>query len=170
MLLFWPVVLGQTLVTSAQNCPAAAAVDARVREMLGLRTTDALEERATVERDGSSLRVTLRSKDERVLGDRLLRADGSCDELAGVVAVVLATWLSDVHPEYVGSLPEPAPPVSPAVPAPAIEGVNERRPATSASARRSARVSRLARRHRWLRWESASCPNDRGSAPPPPRR
>jgi hypothetical protein len=119
MLLFWPFVLGQTLVVSAQDCPAAGVVDARVREILGLRPGSALEERAIIDRTGSSLRVTLRGKDDRVLGDRVLRADGSCDELAGVVAVVLASWLSDVHPEFVGSLPAPSspPPAPPSTPA-----------------------------------------------------
>jgi hypothetical protein len=123
MLLYWPIVLGQVLlVTSGQECPAPAAIDARVREMLGARPSDAFEERATVERDGASLRVRLRGKDERVLGDRVLVAEGTCDELASVVAVVLATWLSDVHPVYVGSLPEAAPPDAPPA-APIAEAV-----------------------------------------------
>ena len=107
------------LVASGQDCPAPAAIDARVREMLGLGSSDVFEERAVVERDGASLRVRLRGKDERVLGDRELVAEGTCDELASVVAVVLATWLSDVHPVYVGSLPEVAPPeVAQATPRP----------------------------------------------------
>ena len=130
VLLFWSFVLGQNLlVTSAQECPAPAAIDARVREILGLGANDVLDERATVDRDGSSLRVTMRGKDNRVLGDRVLRADGSCSELAGVVAVVLSAWLSDVHPEFVASLPEsprqpsptrtPGPPAETSAPIPA---------------------------------------------------
>ncbi|HKQ68999.1 MAG TPA: hypothetical protein VJT73_06660, partial [Polyangiaceae bacterium] len=110
ILLLSPLVLGQ-LVASAHGCPAASAIDARVREILGIRQ-NALEERAVVGREGATLRVTLRDKDDRVLGDRWVHAEGSCDELAGVAAVVLAAWLSDVHPEYLGSLPAPAAPVS----------------------------------------------------------
>jgi hypothetical protein len=105
------------LVTSGQECPAPGTIDARVREMLGARPSDTFEERATVEREGTSLRVRLRGKDERVLGERVLQVEGTCDELASVVAVVLATWLSDVHPVYVASLPEATPPeVPPAAP------------------------------------------------------
>jgi hypothetical protein len=128
MILLWPFVLGQTLVTSTQDCPAASAVEARVREVLGLRTgSPAFEERATVERDGASLRVTLRAHDGRVLGDRRLQAEGSCRDLEGVVAVVLAAWLSDVHPEFVGSLPAPAPlPAPPS--AQSGESIEARRP------------------------------------------
>jgi hypothetical protein len=85
--------------------------------MLGLRASDVLGEQATVERDGASLHVTLRSQDGRVLGERSLPADGSCAELAGVVAVVLAAWLSDVHPEFVGALPAAPPPPPPPPPA-----------------------------------------------------
>jgi len=94
------------MVTTDQECPAASTVEARVRETLGLAKTTALRERAAIGRTGPSLRVTLRAEDGRILGDRVLRAEGSCDELAGVAAVILATWISDVHPEFVGSLPE----------------------------------------------------------------
>jgi hypothetical protein len=133
MILLWPFVLAQTLVTSAQDCPAASSVEARVREVLGLRAgSPAFEERATIDRDGASLRVTLRTHDGRVLGDRRLQADGSCQDLVGVVAVVLAAWLSDVHPEFVGALPAPAPlPAPPSAPAPIAppgESIEARRP------------------------------------------
>jgi len=114
LLLWWPLVFGQSLLApSTQDCPKPAAVDARVRQILGLSANAVLAEQATVERDDSSLHVTLRSPDGHVLGDRSLRADGSCSELVGVVAVVLAAWLSDVHPEFVGALPAAPPPPSP---------------------------------------------------------
>jgi hypothetical protein len=120
-MILWYFVLGQTLlVTSAQDCPSAAAIDARVRETLGLRANEALEERATVNREGSTLTVTLRGKDGRVLGERSLAAQGNCAELANVVAVVLSAWLSDVHPEFVASLPEAQRPSNPPA-APRIE-------------------------------------------------
>jgi hypothetical protein len=109
----WSLAVGPSLLASSPDCPAAGRVEARVREILGLHDNAAFEERATLEREGGSLRVTLRGQDERVLGDRLLAADGSCSELAGAVAVVLAAWLSDFHPEFVGSLPEGAAPALP---------------------------------------------------------
>jgi hypothetical protein len=106
----WSVALGPSLLASSPGCPGAESVEARVREILGLHDNAAFEERATLEREGHSLRVTVRAPDERVLGDRLLSADGSCDDLTGAVAVVLAAWLSDFHPEFVASLPEGATP------------------------------------------------------------
>jgi hypothetical protein len=38
-----------------------------------------------------------------------LPAQGSCDELAQAAAVILSAWLSDVHPDFAGALPERAP-------------------------------------------------------------
>src|SRR4051812_33378892 len=117
LFLWWPVVFGQNLLApSPQVCPSPAAVEARVRQILGLRAGVVLGEQATVERLESSLHVSLKSQDGRVLGDRSLPLDGSCSELAGVAAVVLAGWLSDVHPEFVGVLPEAPPPPPPPPP------------------------------------------------------
>jgi hypothetical protein len=113
-MMLWPFVLAPTLlVTSAPDCPSAGAIDARVREILGLPASRAIDEQAMVAREGGSLKVTLRTKDGRAIGERSLQADGTCGELAGVVAVVLSAWLSDVHPEFVASLPEAAPPPPP---------------------------------------------------------
>jgi hypothetical protein len=100
----------EPLVLSPLDCPAPNEVDARVRKILGVAPDVALPERASVLPDGESLRITLRTADARVLGDRQLPVEGDCDAQAAAVAVLLATWLSDVHPEFVGNLPEaPAP-------------------------------------------------------------
>jgi hypothetical protein len=84
-------------------------------------------------REGAALRVTLRAADAHVLGERLLPAEGSCDEQAAAVAVLLSAWLSDVHPEYVGALPEPATPVL-ASPAPETESPSSASPPAPAVA------------------------------------
>lgn len=110
LFLRWSLGLAQSLlVAGTEECPAPSAVDARTREILGLSAGAVVPEHASVSREGASLRVTLRAADARVLGERLLPAEGSCDEQAAAVAVLLAAWLSDVHPEYVGALPD-APP------------------------------------------------------------
>ena len=130
-LAFWWFLLGQSVVVaSPHDCPAAAAVDARVRDILGLSAEARLDERATIAREGASLRVTVRGNDDRVLGDRLLQADGNCSELAGAVAVVMAAYISDVHPEYLASLPAEA--------APAPSSLASRRDAGVAPASRGA--------------------------------
>jgi hypothetical protein len=130
-LLPWSFALGQALlVASLQDCPAPALVDARVREILGLGAEAVLDEHASIEREGAAIRVTFRGKDEQMLGDRVLQADGSCAELAGAVAVVLASWLSDVHPEYVGAMPRVEPALAaPSPPAAIADGPT---PATNA--------------------------------------
>ncbi len=143
LLLFLPI-LGQALVTSAEDCPPANVVDARVRTILGLGEADVIVEQAEVGRDDASLRIVLRSQDGLILGERSVRADGTCEELAGVAAVVLATWLSDVHPEFVGSLPsaaaeQPAPAAvaAPAPPPPRDRGPVQPEPAPAAKGPRS---------------------------------
>jgi len=103
----------------AADCPEAAAVEAKLRETLGLSSEVRIEERVSVAREGDQLRVTARGKDDRLLGERLLPAEGSCEELAGAVAVVLAAWISDEHPEYVAAAPAPeTPPPAPSEPVP----------------------------------------------------
>lgn len=67
-----------------------------------------LEERATLSREGDTLRILVTRRDGSVLGERVLSAAAPCDELETLASVVLATWISDVHPEFVAALP-PAP-------------------------------------------------------------
>lgn len=57
--------------------------------------------------------VSLSGADGALLGERQLRAEGDCDSQARAVAVILATFLTDLHPEYLTLLP--------AAPAPAHE-------------------------------------------------
>jgi hypothetical protein len=106
----------EPLVLSPLDCPTPHVIDARVREILGAAPEAALPERASVLPEGESLRVTLRAADGRVLGDRVLPVEGDCETQAAAVAVLLATWLSDVHPEFVGNLPEAPAPAEPAEP------------------------------------------------------
>lgn len=145
-------------VQSATDCPDAAVVEAKLRETLGLGAEVPLEEGISIGREGEQLRVTARGKDERLLGERLLPAQGSCDELASAVAVVLATWISDEHPEYVAALPAAAAPsvASEAKPpeAPPPPPAPERPPAAAAPPADT----------------RAPPPPPRAAASPPPRR
>jgi hypothetical protein len=77
-----------------------------------------LSEGFAVERHEAGLYVALRGADSSLIGERTLPTAGSCDELAQAAAVVLAAWLSDVHPDFAGALPPPElPPLPPAPPA-----------------------------------------------------
>lgn len=107
-LLLWPVLCGQVPIfveAPAGNCPAPQRVEERVRHILGLGPEAALEERATIERDGEVLRIVVRRADGSVLGERELSADAGCEELEALASVVVASWISDIHPEFIGRTP-----------------------------------------------------------------
>lgn len=91
-----------------EQCPRPAAVEQRVRSILGMNSAATLEERATLLRDGDTLKIIVTRPDGSVLGERVLNAAASCDDLETLASVVLASWISDVHPEFVAALP-PAP-------------------------------------------------------------
>jgi hypothetical protein len=142
-----PLLLGFTSLVAGENCPSPADVEQRVRTILHLSPEQDLNERFSVERHEAGLYVALQNADATPIGQRTLPAEGSCDELAQAAAVVLSTWLSDVHPDFAGALPEPprpapelsAPPAaaSLAAPAPAPAAPPPRaageRPATKSS-------------------------------------
>lgn len=132
VLLRAPLALVQpALVSGPAECPAAVVVEARVREILGLGAEKELTEHASIEVVDDSLRVVLRGADLQVLGERRLPADGSCEDQAAAVAVLLAAWLSDVHPEFVGDLPDA--PAGAAVASPSAGPRDEAPPAPTAA-------------------------------------
>jgi hypothetical protein len=96
-------------IVSDSTCPAPSAVGALLREILGLSSGEHVDEVAHVIHEEGLLLVSLRAKDSRVLGERRLPSDGSCEDLARAAAVVLASWLTDVHPEFVPLVPAPPP-------------------------------------------------------------
>jgi hypothetical protein len=156
----------EPLVLSPLDCPTPNVIDARVREILGVTPEAALPERASVLPEGESLRVTLRAADGRALGDRVLPVEGDCEAQAAAVAVLLATWLSDVHPEFVGNLPgaapaEPAPPAEPPVaspppPEPAPPPVGVAAPGAPSAPARDRAPAHSETAHGVPRWELAA--------------
>lgn len=64
---------------------------------------------AHVTRIEGGLRIELVTPDAAVMAERSLDVEGSCAELAAVAAVVIATWESDVHPEFTRPRAEPIP-------------------------------------------------------------
>lgn len=122
-----------------------------MRVILHLGAEQELREGFIVERHEAGLYVELRSADSTLIGERTLPATGSCDELAQAAAVVISTWLSDVHPDFAGALPErvPEPEAPPAAPPPAPK------PEPAARAKpKTAEPPALARSTR-LRWDLA---------------
>lgn len=95
-------------VAADTQCPRGDVLGRELGEILGLSATEHLSEVARLAYADGGLVVTLRDTEGRVLGARTLPLEGDCDELARAAAVVLATWLSDVHPEFVPRLAQRA--------------------------------------------------------------
>ncbi|HXI55527.1 MAG TPA: hypothetical protein VNO55_05685 [Polyangia bacterium] len=119
------------------GCPSVASVVARLSAVLPdvARGGGEPVDRARVELAAERITVTLRGPDGTLIGERTLVAQGSCEERARAVAVVLGTWESDVHPAFrlpvssaVGAPPSPAP--APEAPRPVVESPVEKPPAS----------------------------------------
>jgi hypothetical protein len=107
-------------VRSDSACPDAAMVDRRTRDLLGLGAGVALRESVEILHQGTGLSVKLRGEDQGLLGERVLPLDEDCDALARAVSVVLASWLTDAHPEFLAAAaPQPEVAAAPPAPAPA---------------------------------------------------
>lgn len=116
--MFVPALLAFVSLVEGETCPAPLDVEARVRAILHLSPDQELSEGFAVERHEAGLYVALHGADSSLIGERTLPTAGSCDELAQAAAVVLAAWLSDVHPDFAGALPPPELPPAPPAPEP----------------------------------------------------
>ena len=104
-------------------CPSAAEVEQALASMLSSVSGVVGQDVAKVERTGGHLRVELVDATAAVLAERLLDGHGSCAELAELAAIVIASWESDVHPEFVRPHAEPlvAPPPATRAPGAAFD-------------------------------------------------
>jgi hypothetical protein len=83
------------------GCPSAAQVEAALTSMLSV--SDAAPTRtdvATLEHAQGALRIRLSDPDGAVIAERTLDGGASCAELGRMAAIVIASWESDVHPEF----------------------------------------------------------------------
>src|SRR5882672_5449445 len=87
-------------VEGAAVCPTAADVAARLEALLPARATDELPDIARLDLREDALLVTLADPDGTTIGERALDRGFPCSDLASAAAVVIATWESDVHPEF----------------------------------------------------------------------
>jgi hypothetical protein len=118
--------VGPVAVEGNAACPASTDVAARVATLLpAAQTTDAPDVVRLDDDAGGALRVTLSRPDGTPLDERALAHTFSCDDLAAAVAVVVAAWESDVHPEF---QPAPAPAPSIAVTPTRPSGTRARTP------------------------------------------
>jgi hypothetical protein len=110
--MFTAALLGATLLSAlpvhveADGCPSGTEIERRLEAML--RTTSPKPaDVARVTRSGSGLRIDLVSADGVLIAERALEYAGTCAELADMVAVIVASWESDVHPEFARPAAEP---------------------------------------------------------------
>jgi hypothetical protein len=91
-------------VESATDCPSAAAVAARLPPGPGPA------DRALVRASEGRLTLALVRADGGVVVERQLEVRGSCDDLAGAVALIITLWQAQEHPAL------PGPPALPTTP------------------------------------------------------
>jgi hypothetical protein len=84
----------------AESCPSGDEIERRLGAMLSPVPESAPPNVARIRRQGEGLHVELVGPDAAVIAERQLDSAGACADLAQMVAVVLASWESDVHPEF----------------------------------------------------------------------
>jgi hypothetical protein len=120
--LLWAQVTPVVTVEGGETgCPTPAEVAARVAALLPAVERNEPADVAHIEIAGDRMHVTLAQPDGTPLGERDIDARFPCADLAQAAAVVIATWESDVHPEFrPPAPPPPAPPPAPAAPPVAV--------------------------------------------------
>ena len=111
------------------GCPSGEEVELALASMLTTSgATPANRDVAKLERRAGKLHVELVDPEGVVIAERTIDGGASCAELARMAAIVIASWESDVHPEFVrqpGDIPRversrpPEKPIATAAPAPA---------------------------------------------------
>ena len=84
----------------SESCPSGAEVEQALVSMLPPVPDATRPDVARVIERGKGLQIELVNPDAAVIAERALDMDGSCADLAAAVAVVIATWESDVHSEF----------------------------------------------------------------------
>jgi hypothetical protein len=104
-------------IRAAGDCPGAADVERRLAPLLGEGTTAGATDVATIKRaaDGT-LALSLADAAGRALGERRFPRAGTCSDQADTVAVTLAIWEAQLHPEISLRLDRLSPEAAPAPP------------------------------------------------------
>ena len=113
-------------IEGAGTCPAPAEVTAQVTRWLPSQASGDDSQVVRITEHGDDLVVSHEGSDGNVLATRRFARTFSCRELGSAVAVAIAAWQSDVHPEFAPNLAARTPPPPPAVsplPAPSPSAV-----------------------------------------------
>ena len=120
------VVAALPVQVESATCPSGHEVELALAALLPSVSEAIRPDVARVLRWGDRLQIELVSPDAAPIAQRWVEATGSCIELAELIAVVIASWESDVHPAFTRPHAEPtapmakaaAQPAPPALPAP----------------------------------------------------
>lgn len=96
-------------VEGDSTCPTPAAVAAELSDLLPGAASALLPDLASLDDETDTIRIQVRRADGTPIGERRLERTFPCADLAAAVAVIIATWESDVHPEFRVPLPAPSP-------------------------------------------------------------
>ncbi|HET6280885.1 MAG TPA: hypothetical protein VFH73_07965 [Polyangia bacterium] len=128
-------------IHASGNCPGGADVEQRIGPLLGAETAARTSDVATIKENADgSLLVSLDDSDRRPIGERRFPRAGTCADQAERIAVTLAIWEAQIHPEIVLRLDRLSPEVAPAR-APAPPAVTLRTDASSGAPRAPALLS-----------------------------
>ena len=103
------VVAGLPVQVQSASCPASYEVEQELAAMVSSVSEAVRPDVARVLRWGNQLHIELVGPDAAVIAERWIDDRGSCAELAELIAVVIASWESDVHPEFARPHAEPMP-------------------------------------------------------------
>jgi hypothetical protein len=92
-------------------CPSGQEVEQALASMLPSIPETVRPDLAHVFRRDNRLQIVLVGTDAAVIAERWIDDTGACAELAELIAVVIASWESDVHPEFTRSQAVPIPAV-----------------------------------------------------------
>jgi hypothetical protein len=100
-------------------CPAATEVETRLRALVPAGDPTASQEVARIEEEHDSVRVILHRPAVGIVAERRLARAPSCSAMAAAVALAIASWETNVRPEFpvamaAATVSARAPPVSPA--------------------------------------------------------
>ena len=109
------------------DCPSHTEVEQALASLLPATLDASGHDLARIETSPGQLHIALFDVENAVVAERTLDGTGTCSELARLVAIVIASWESDVHPEFVR--PHTAPPTTSAPAASPPTSVPGSRPA-----------------------------------------
>ncbi len=104
------------LEIASPGCPDPARVEAHVRALLPVGGAQAVTARVTIATGPGGLRIALQGETVGRAFEREIPAASSCDERAEAAAVVVATWLAELHPELLEAPVVARPPSAPPPP------------------------------------------------------